>query len=300
MMKRANPATGASHPSSPGSKRQKTTTSSKKNGHGITNGFADPLRNYGDKSYKPGERPEPPSAKITRPLGKNAGSAKNPHLPTRDAKSAEFRFPDFPDFRPNLSPAEVIRLGSFGGTYYRDIFSTPTNKVELGASALGGLPVEAWGWRAAVGGATSSSGGGATTSAANDKFSHPRVGVSPSVNKPPKVFCPDKMLTSSVYRVEINRFGVKCGGSLDMWESSGWISPIDPFGWFQWYCRFFLGRRSTDDDRQVKRWLAAAGPKGRFKNQLLNKCENEKKKRTDVSVSPVIRQTLQHWGLEVK
>ena len=39
----------------------------------------------------------------------------------------------------------------------------------------------------------------------------------------------------------MNKYGVKCGGTLDMWESSGWISAIDPYGWFQWYCRFYLG-----------------------------------------------------------
>lgn len=37
------------------------------------------------------------------------------------------------------------------------------------------------------------------------------------------------------YDVDVNKYKVKCGGTLDMWESSGWISPIDPYGWFQWY-----------------------------------------------------------------
>jgi len=46
-----------------------------------------------------------------------------------------------------------------------------------------------------------------------------------------------------------------------MWEGSGWISDIDPYGWFQWYCRFYMGRRSTDDDRQIARGMGVMGPK---------------------------------------
>jgi hypothetical protein len=42
-----------------------------------------------------------------------------------------------------------------------------------------------------------------------------------------------KQVTSKTYRVEMNKYGVKCGGDLNMWESSGWISTIDPYGWFQ-------------------------------------------------------------------
>ena len=40
-----------------------------------------------------------------------------------------------------------------------------------------------------------------------------------------------------------------------MWESSGWINPCDPYGWFQWYCWFYLGRRTSDDERQIGRRL---------------------------------------------
>ncbi len=44
-------------------------------------------------------------------------------------------------------------------------------------------------------------------------------------------------VASPTYRENVNTYKVKCGGSLEMWESSGWIVPQDPYGWFQWYCR---------------------------------------------------------------
>ena len=89
-------------------------------------------------------------------------------------------------------------------------------------------------------------------------------------------------------------------------QSSGWISDADPYGWFQWYCRFFQGRRCSDDARQISRWKGVAGAKGRFKSQLCNKIlakigtgVSEATAVQDVSISPVIRQTLFHWGLQI-
>ena len=81
-----------------------------------------------------------------------------------------------------------------------------------------------------------------------------------------------------------------------MWEESGWIKAQDPYGWFQWYCRFYRGRRSPDDDRQIQRWLNCAGPKGRWKNNLIGKCVRQEKEWHNKAVSPVVRQTLQHWA----
>lgn len=81
----------------------------------------------------------------------------------------------------------------------------------------------------------------------------------------------------------------------------GWIADSDPYGWFQWYCRFYRGRRCNDDERQISRWLKSAGPKGRFRSQLCNKIigQGAISQINNVSISPVIRQTLLHWGLEI-
>ena len=160
-------------------------------------------------------------------------------------------FPDRSDFQPNLTPIEVFREGSFGGTYWRPIRSSVISKDLEGQH----LEFEAW-WEGIDG----------------------------------------QLLISEEYDKKVNRFRVSCGTSLEMWESKGWIRSQDPYGWMQWYCRFFGGRRSPDDDRQIRRWRAFAGPKGRFRIQLINKLIASETTHDDESISPVIRQSLQHWA----
>ena len=140
-------------------------------------------------------------------------------VPKRDADGF-LVFKDHPEFTPNLTPAEVLQAGAFGGGYFRTIKSGVTGKTYV--DAWKEFPAE---WFAGL----------------NIK----------------------QQVASPNYDPSVNKFGVKCGQGLLEWEASGWIAAQDPFGWFHWYCRFYLGRRSEDDARQISRWVGIAGPKGR-------------------------------------
>lgn len=101
------------------------------------------------------------------------------------------------------------------------------------------------------------------------------------------------------YDKSINKYDTKVGTTLEFWEDSGWITKHDPYGWVEWYCNFYSGRRCKDDQRQIDRWLALAGPSGRFKKWLISMIHKKKTKYNDYTISPKIRQTLLHWGYEI-
>ena len=105
-----------------------------------------------------------------------------------------------------------------------------------------------------------------------------------------------KFYCSDYYDRSINKYGVKCGTSLRFWENKGWITEIDPYVWFQWYFRYWLGRRSKDVKRQIDRWKKIAS---RFSGKLLKMIRDAGGKFDDYSISPKIRQILLHWGYEL-
>ena len=153
------------------------------------------------------------------------------------------------DFGTNKTPVEIIKEGAFGGTYFRDIYSSINGK-----------------WF---------------------RKSWKEFDVLENIDQ--KYYC------SNYYDVSINKYGVKCRTSLRFWENKGWINPIDPYGWFQWHFRYWLGRRSKDDERQIKRWKEIVN---RFKGKLIEMIKVVDGKFDDF-ISSKIRQILLHWRYEL-
>ena len=105
-----------------------------------------------------------------------------------------------------------------------------------------------------------------------------------------------KYYCSDYYDVSVNKYGVKCGTSLRVWENKGWINEIDPYGWFQWYFRYWLGGKLEDDERQINRWTKIVS---RFRDKLFKMIKDAGSKFDDCSISPKIRQISLHWGYEL-
>ncbi|KAF2429138.1 hypothetical protein EJ08DRAFT_650565 [Tothia fuscella] len=119
----------------------------------------------------------------------------------------------------------------------------------------------------------------------------------------------DKQLTNQEYNPEINKFGVKCGQSIEEWEAAGWINhEYDVRGWFQWYYRFFLGRRCGEEDvRQIDRWSRCVGPtSGRWRRALIKRYLSAGIRDVNDEdgeggcVSPAVHQTCHHWAWELR
>lgn len=136
-----------------------------------------------------------------------------------------------PDFKPDLTPSEMLALGVFGGKYMTDC------RAEFPAS---------WFERA--------------------------------------------KLCSERHDPALNCFGVNASQPLSVWRAKGWIYPDDPRGWFQWYCRYYMGRRIPgEDERQIRRWRAIH----RHIAQLVAHC-----RPGDRMCRPRQRQAILHWAYD--
>jgi hypothetical protein len=164
-------------------------------------------------------------------------------------------FKDYLDFIPNLTPRQIFQLGSFGGTYWRPIYSKMTKK--------------------------------------NHKNIHKKYPKSWWKN------IDESLLSNRKCIINKNKYKVRVGTSLEFWENNGWIKPLHPYGWVQWYCDFYTGKRCDDDDRQIKRWKNLAGEKGRFRNFLITLIIKNGTQYDNFTISPKIRQVLQHWGYQL-
>ncbi|MEA2020389.1 MAG: hypothetical protein U9M98_01590 [Patescibacteria group bacterium] len=136
-----------------------------------------------------------------------------------------------PEFKPELTPKEMLELGVFGGKYMTDCKEEfPNNWFE------------------------------------NAKLS------------------PEKKNPS------LNYFGVEASMPLKHWQEKGWIYEEDPRGWFQWYARYFMGRRiPEEDERQIKRWKAFR----RHKAAVEKNC-----KKGNLTCRKKQRQALLHWAYD--
>ena len=105
----------------------------------------------------------------------------------------------------------------------------------------------------------------------------------------PKDWFAKAKLSSKEKDISLNYFSVNASQSLNEWQQKGWIHPQDPRGWFQWYCRYYMGRRTEDDARQIRRWKAFK----RHKSAVKKNCE-----RYDFGCRKKQRQALLHWAYD--
>jgi len=135
-----------------------------------------------------------------------------------------------PEFKPELTPKQMLELGVFGGKYMTDC-----------------------------------------------------------INEFPKDWFAKAKLHHKSHNPKLNFFGINASQPLSVWRRKGWIYPEDPRGWFQWYCRYYMGRRCADDERQIKRWKAIK----RHIAQIRINCA-----KGELTCRPKQRQAVLHWAYD--
>ncbi|MDD5614390.1 MAG: hypothetical protein PHQ54_04900 [Candidatus Omnitrophica bacterium] len=137
------------------------------------------------------------------------------------------------DFKPELTPKEMLEMGVFGGKYMTDC-----------------------------------------------------------AGEFPKSWYKNAKLSSGRRNPKLNYFGVDASQPLSAWREKGWIYPDDPRGWFQWYCRYYMGRRLPEEDRrQINRWKAIQ----RHIAQIKKNCRGGK-----YACRPKQRQAILHWAYDAR
>ncbi len=135
-----------------------------------------------------------------------------------------------PDFKPELTPKEMLKMGIFGGKYMTDC---------------------------------------------REEF--------------PEEWFAEARLSPEGRNAELNYFKINASKPLSYWKEKGWIYPEDPRGWFQWYCRYYLGRRSPHDEWQIRRWRQMV----RHIAQIRKNCPPG-----DLGCRRRQRQALLHWAYD--
>lgn len=134
------------------------------------------------------------------------------------------------DFKPDLTPKQMLEMGIFGGKYMTDC-----------------------------------------------------------QNEFPKSWFKKAKLSPKFHDPKLNYFKVNASKPLSYWLAKGWIYYEDPRGWFQWYCRYYMGRRCLDDERQIARWKAMVRHIAQIKKNCPKGC---------IECRPKQRQALLHWAYD--
>ena len=137
-----------------------------------------------------------------------------------------------PEFKPELTPKQMLELGVFDGNYFD----------------------------------------GFTSEFPSSWFKNAKVTEDGLIDDP-----------------DLNFFRIHASKPLSYWQEKGWIYEEDPRGWFQWYCRYYMGRRCSDDMRQIKRWKAIR----RHIAQVEKNC-----RKRDLTCRRRQRQAILHWAYD--